>query len=115
MNLPFSEAVRVGNIIFLSGQIGMNIKKRKIVEGGIKAEAKQAMDNIKATLNALGQSMSDIFKCTIMLSDMREWKDFNEVYVTYFSQPFPARSAFGSSGLAFNSHLEIECIAAVAD
>lgn len=113
LSLPFSEAVIVGDIIFLSGQIGIDGKTGKLVEGGIKNEAKQAMNNIKQTLKALGHSMKDIFKCTVMLADIAEWQSFNEVYITYFSKPFPARSAFGASGLGFNSRVEIECIAAV--
>lgn len=115
LNLPFSEAVRVGNTVYLSGQIGMDAKKGKIVEGGIKPETKQTMENIKATLQVLDLSMKDIVKCTIMLADIAEWAAFNEVYVTYFSKPFPARSAFGTSGLAFNSRVEIECLATVGD
>lgn len=115
LNLPFSEAVRVGDMIILSGQIGMDTKKGKIVEGGIKPETKQTMENIKATLHALDLSMKDIVKCTIMLANIAEWAAFNEVYVTYFSKPFPARSAFGTSGLAFNSRVEIECLATAGD
>ena len=113
MNLPFSEAVRAGNLVFLAGQLGMDTKKGKLVEGGIKAETKQAMNNIKNTLKGMNLAMSDIVKCTVMLADIKEWKAFNEVYVTYFSKPFPARSAFAAKGLGFNGRLEIECIAAI--
>lgn len=113
LNLPFSEAVRVENILFLSGQIGIDSQTGKLVEGGIKTEARQAMNNIQNTLKSLGYTMKNIVKCTVMLADIAEWQAFNEVYVTYFSKPFPARSAFGASGLGFNSRVEIECIAAV--
>ena len=113
LNLPFSEAVRVGNLVFLAGQLGMDTKKGKLVEGGIKAETKQAMNNIKNTLKGMNLAMSDIVKCTVMLADIKEWQAFNEVYVTYFSKPFPTRSAFAAKGLGFNGRLEIECIAAI--
>lgn len=112
-NLPFSEAVRVDNLLFLSGQIGLVPATGKLAVGGIKAETKQAMDNIKAVLEIYGYAMKDIVKCTVMLADIAEWGDFNLVYKTYFSERYPARSAFGTSGLAFNARLEIECIAAV--
>lgn len=112
-SLPFSEAVRVGNTVYLSGQIGVIPGTLKLAPGGIKAEAKQTMDNIKATLEAHGYKMSDLVKCTVMLADMAEWSAFNEVYKTYFANRFPARSAFGANGLALGGRLEVECIAAV--
>lgn len=111
--LPFSEAVRVGNTIYLSGTIGVAPGTLKLVPGGIKAEAKQAMENIKTSLEAHGYKMSDIVKCTVMLADMAEWGTFNEVYKAYFANRYPARSAFGANGLALGGRLEIECIAAV--
>ncbi len=111
--LPFSEAVRVGNTIYLSGQIGVTPGTLKLAPGGIRAEAKQAMENIKITLEAHGYAMSNIVKCTVMLADMAEWGTFNEVYKTYFANRYPARSAFGANGLALGGRLEIECIAAV--
>jgi reactive intermediate/imine deaminase len=111
--LPFSEAVRVGNTIYLSGQIGVAPGTLKLVPGGIKAEAKQTMENIKTTLESHGYAMGNIVKCTVMLADMAEWGTFNDVYRTYFANRFPARSAFGASGLALGGRLEVECIAAV--
>lgn len=113
--LPFSEAVRVGDTVYLSGQIG-NVPGPgpiKLAPGGMPAEAKQTMDNIKTSLEAHGLSMADVVKCTVMLADMKEWGAFNDVYKTYFSGRFPARSAFGSNGLAFDARVEVECIAAV--
>lgn len=111
--LPFSEAVRVDDTVYLSGQIG-NVPGPgpiKLAPGGMAAEARQTMDNIKTSLEAHGLSMADVVKCTVMLADMKEWGAFNEVYKTYFSGNFPARSAFGSSGLAFNARVEVECLA----
>jgi 2-iminobutanoate/2-iminopropanoate deaminase len=111
-NLPFSEAVRVGNALYLSGQIGIVPGSMKLVEGGIKTEARQTMENIKATLEAHGYAMTDVVKCTVMLADMAEWGTFNEVYKTFFSGRYPARSAFGANGLAIGARVEVECIAA---
>ena len=110
--LPFSEAVKVGDTLYLSGQIGNVPGSLKLAEGGITAETRQVMENIKTSLEAHGYAMSDVVKCLAMLADMSEWPAFNEVYRTYFSTGrFPARSAFGSNGLAFNARVELECIA----
>lgn len=109
--MPFSEAVRVGNTIYLSGQLGIVPGTLTLIEGGITAETQQTMSNIKATLEAHNLSMSNIVKCTVMLADVSEWSSFNEVYKTFFTAPFPARSAFGASGLAMGARTEVECIA----
>ncbi|MEW6991902.1 RidA family protein [Colwelliaceae bacterium 6441] len=109
--LPFSEAVKVGDLLFLSGQIGFDAKTKKLVAGGIKNESIKAMENIKATLENFGYSMKNLVKCTVMLADIKEWAAFNKEYVKFFEQPFPARSAFAASGLALNSRVEVECIA----
>jgi reactive intermediate/imine deaminase len=111
-NLPFSEAVRVGGLLFLSGQVGVDTATDALVPGGTAAEARQTMDNIKRSLESHGYAMSDVVKCTVMLADIGEWQAFNEVYVTYFERPYPARSAFGANGLALGARLEVECIAA---
>ena len=112
-NLPFSEAVLVGDLLFLSGQIGVDPKTDKLVSGGIKEQTDQTMRNIRNTLESNGFSMNNVVKCTVMLADITEWSTFNEVYISYFSKPYPARSAFGANGLALNSLVEVECIAAV--
>ena len=114
MPLPFSDAVRVGNILFLSGEIGVDYSTFRLASGGIKAETKQALDNIKATLEKYGSSMDNVFKCTVMIADMKEWPLMNEVYVTYFKKDrLPARSAIGANGLALGAKVEIECLATV--
>lgn len=110
-NLPFSEAVRVGNTVYFSGQIGNIPGSVKLAPGGMPAEARQVMENVKTSAEAHGLNMSDLVKCTAMLADMAEWAAFNEVYRTYFTSRFPARSAFGASGLAFGARVELECIA----
>ena len=110
--LPFSEAVEVDGIVFLSGQLGLAPGKRELVPGGIRAEARQTMSNIRSVLEAHGLAMRDVVKCTVMLADIAEWATFNEEYTTFFEKPFPARSAFGASGLAMGARVEVECIAA---
>jgi 2-iminobutanoate/2-iminopropanoate deaminase len=112
-NRPFSEAVRVGNWLILSGQIGINPETGTLPPGGIKAETKQTMENIKRTLEKYGSSLDRVVKCTVMLADIGEWSAMNEVYVTYFPNHKPARSAFGTSGLAMGARLEVECWAYV--
>jgi 2-iminobutanoate/2-iminopropanoate deaminase len=108
--LPFSAAVRVGEMLYLSGQIGIDASG-KLVPGGISAETHQAMENIRATLEQCGSSLDNIIKATVMLADMNEWSEMNKVYVTYFSDHLPARSALGANGLAMGARVEIECIA----
>jgi reactive intermediate/imine deaminase len=113
-DLPFSEAVRAGDTLYLSGQIGVVPGTMKLVEGGLEAEARQTMENISATLEAHGYSMKDLVKCTVMLADVSEWAAFNRVYESYFSGRYPARSAFGADGLALDARVEVECIAVLA-
>ncbi len=112
-NRPFSEAVRVGNWLILSGQLGRNPETGALPPGGIKPETKQTMENIKRTLEKYGSSLDQVVKCTVMLADISEWSSMNEVYVTYFPNNKLARSAFGSSGLALGARVEIECWAVV--
>jgi reactive intermediate/imine deaminase len=110
---PFSEAVRVGNLLFLSGQIGYDEETASVVEGGIQPETRKTLDNIKSTLAKYDATMDDVVKCTVMLADIAEWPAMNEVYTTYFTNNKPARSAFAGSGLALGARVEIECIAAL--
>lgn len=112
--LPFSEAVRAGDTLYLSGQVGIKPGTMQLVPGGIREEARQALENIKSSLEANGYSMRNIVKCTVMLADIGEWATFNEVYKTFFATPYPARSAFGASGLALGARVEVECIASTA-
>jgi reactive intermediate/imine deaminase len=112
--LPFSQAVRVGEVLYLSGQLGNKPGTLELVSGGMEAEARQTMDNIGAALEENGLSFRDVFKCTVMLADMKRWADFNKVYVTYFdADHLPARSAFGCNGLALGAQVEVECWAYV--
>lgn len=112
---PFSPAVRVGNLIFLSGQIGTDgasANANTLVPGGIEAETRQTLENIRTTLAAVGSSMDKVVKCTVMMADMKEWDRMNVVYRGFFKPGhLPARSALGANGLALNARVEIECIA----
>lgn len=111
--LPFSDVVRVGDMLYLSGQIGSD-ESFQLVQGGIKAETKQILEKIRRVLEANNSSMDHVVKCTVMMADMSEWATMNEIYITYFKQDrLPARSALGVNGLALNARVEIECIAVV--
>jgi 2-iminobutanoate/2-iminopropanoate deaminase len=111
---PFSPAVRVGNLLFLSGQIGTSANAAGgLVAGGIEAETRQTMENIKDVLNRIGSSMDQVVKCTVMMADMAEWSRMNTIYTTFFPDHKPARSAFGANGLALGARVEIECIAII--
>ena len=108
---PFSEATVVNGIIFLSGEIG-TLPDGTLIDGGIEAETRQTLTNIKNKLEKMGGSMDDIFKCTCMLSDIKDWPLMSQEYKKFFNyQKLPARSAFAGSGLALGAKLEIECMA----
>ena len=109
--LPFSEAVQVGDLLFLSGQIGVAPGTLTLVPGGLEAEAAQVLENIKSVLARHGSSLDRVVKCTVFLADMRDWPAFNTVYRRYFTGPIPARSALGANGLALGAKVEVECIA----
>lgn len=116
LGFPFSEAVRVGHMLYLSGQVGevhTAPGEATLVEGGIQAETRQAMENIKAVLERYGSSMDRVVKCLVMIDDMSEWPAMNEVYAPYFPNHKPARSAIGADGLALGASVEIECWATV--
>jgi 2-iminobutanoate/2-iminopropanoate deaminase len=111
LNLPFSEAVIYGHIIYLSGQIGDSPETGQTVEGGIGPETNQAMLNIKRVLEQNGSSLDKVIKCTCMLADIAEWAQMSGEYIKYFPNHKPARSAFATTGLALNVRVEIECLA----
>ena len=109
---PFSPAVRANGFLFLAGHLGTDATGR-LVPGGIQAETRQTMENIRAVLLRAGSSLDRVVKCTVFLADMREWAAMNEVYTTFFAAGRrPARSALGSNGLALDARVEIECLAA---
>ena len=111
--LPFSDAVRVGHMLYLSGKIGNIPPTLELAEGGIAGETRQALENIKASLEKYGSSLEEVVKCTVFLADINEWAAMNAVYVTFFPSNPPARSAMGVSGLALGARTEIECMAVV--
>ncbi|MEM7099690.1 MAG: Rid family detoxifying hydrolase [Pseudomonadota bacterium] len=114
-NLPFSQAIKAGGFIFLSGEIGTLPGSMELVPGGIKAETRQIMENMSGTLGRAGASMNDVVKCTVFIEDMSLWPQMNEIYVTYFPNHKPARSAVGADGIALGGAVEIECIALAPD
>lgn len=108
--MPFSESVQVGDMLYLSGQIGVAPGTATLAEGGIEGETRQTMENIRGVLARRGLSFDDVVKCTVMLADMGDWPAFNAVYTGYFTAGrLPARSAFGSTGLAYGGRIELEC------
>ncbi len=113
LNLPFSEAVRVGNTVYLAGQIGIPPGEKDLVRGGIGPETEQTLKNIGLVLKHFNLTFENVVKCQVMLVDIAEWPDFNKVYKKYFKDPYPARSAFAGSGLAFRARVEVECLAVI--
>lgn len=110
---PFSDAVKVGPMLYLSGQIGLDSTGR-LVPGGIGEETRQVMENIRKILERNGSNMANIVKCTVMLADIKEWPAFNALYRTYFDKHhLPVRSAFGANGLAMGARVEVECWAVI--
>ena len=113
LNYPFSEAVRVRNMLYLSGQIGTLPHSDELISGGIGPETKQTMENINNVLEKYGSSMDKVVKCLCMLADISEWGDMSKAYVKFFPDHKPARSAFAGTGLALGARVEIECWATV--
>jgi reactive intermediate/imine deaminase len=112
-SVPFCEGTAVGGLVFLSGQLGNVPGTLALVAGGIGAEARQALANIRTVLETQGLGPANLVRCTIMLADIGEWAAFNVAWREFFGdQPMPARSAFGCAGLALGARVEIECIAA---
>ena len=109
---PYSQAIECNGMLFISGQIPINPETGKIVEGGIKEQTIQVMDNIRAILDEAGYSFKDVIKSTCLLSDMANFQAMNEVYVTYYPNNPPARAAFAVKTLPLNVMVEIESIAA---
>jgi reactive intermediate/imine deaminase len=111
--LPFSPAVRVGNMLYLSGQIGVVPGTPQLADTGIVGQTRQALENVKALLVYAGSGLDRVVKCTVFLADIRDYAKMNEVYATYFPQDPPARSTVAGSGLALGARVEIECTATV--
>jgi len=113
-NLPFSQAVYAGGMLYLSGCIGNMPGRMELVPGGIEAESRQMMENIAAVLKEAGSGFERLVKCTVYLADMAEWGAFNKVYIPYFEPGrFPARTAIGAHQLILGARVEMECVAEV--
>lgn len=110
---PYSQAIRTGNLIFVSGQLPVDPSTDNFAEGGIKELTRQSLTNIKAILEAEGTDMAHVVKTTVFLADMADFAEMNEVYSTFFTSPFPARSAVAIKTLPKNARVEIECIAEI--
>lgn len=111
VELPFSEAVLVGDTLYLSGQLGSIPGTLQLVSGGFEAQALQTLKNIQTVLVSHGFALHELVKCTVMLADIADWPAFNKIYASFLQPPYPARSAFGASGLGLGALLEVECIA----
>jgi reactive intermediate/imine deaminase len=109
--IPFSPVVKVGNILYLSGQIGNVPGTRQLADTGIAGQTRQTLENIKGLLTAAGSGMDRVFKCTVFLANIADYAPMNAVYATYFPKEPPARSAMAGSGLALGARVEIECLA----
>lgn len=110
---PYSQGIRTGNLLFLSGQIGIDPAAKKVVEGGVEAQEKQIFKNIKALLEEAGAGMQNVVKVTVFLKDMADFKKVNEIYAQHFEPPYPARSAVAVKELPLSVDIEIEVIAAL--
>jgi len=111
LDLPFSDAVRAVDLLFLAGQLGNRPGTLDLVPGGIAAEARQTLENVSAVLAASGSGLDRVVRCTVFLADIGEWAAFNRVYREFFGAALPARSAFAASGLALGARVELEVIA----
>jgi 2-iminobutanoate/2-iminopropanoate deaminase len=109
---PYSEVVRVGHTLYVSGTLGL-LPEGGLVPGGIQPETRQTLENIRSAIARFGATMDDLVKCTVFLADVAEWSALNEVYVTFFPGNRPARSAVGVAGLPLDARVEIECIGVI--
>ena len=108
---PYSQAVQVGEFLFVSGQVPIDPDTGAVVEGDIAVQARQSLSNLKAILNAAGTNMGAVVKTTVFLADMNDFAAMNEVYAQFFQEPFPARSAVQVGRLPRDAKVEIEAIA----
>lgn len=111
---PYSQAVRVGDTVYLSGQLGFDPKAMELVAGGVEPEARRVFENIKAVVAAAGGSLAHICKVTIFLADINDFPKVNEIMAQYFSEPYPARSTFAVAALPRNARVEVECVLSLA-
>ena len=108
---PYSQAIEVGNLVFCSGQLGLAPETGQFPEGGVKEQAEQSLKNMRAILQGVGVDMKNVVKTTVFMADMADFAAVNEVYASFFAEPYPARSAVAVKTLPKNALVEIECIA----
>ena len=111
---PYSAGVKIGDFIFTAGQLGIDPETGSIVNGGIETETRQALNNLRAVLEAGGSSLSNVIKTTVFLHDMNDFQAMNAVYAEFFTEKFPARSAVQVARLPLDAHVEIEAVAAIS-
>lgn len=107
---PYSQAIIAGNLLFASGQLPINPETGKMPEGSIGKRARQVFENLRAIVEEAGGTLDDVVKTTVFLTDLQDFKEMNEVYATYFSAPFPARSAVQVAALPLGADIEMEAI-----
>ena len=110
---PYSQAIQVGNLVYTSGQIPIDPATGMIVKGGIKEQTLQSLTNVKAILEEVGLTMSNVLKTTVFMADMGDFTDMNSVYAEFFTEPYPARSAVAVKTLPKGALVEIEVIAEI--
>ena len=110
---PYSQAIRVGNLVYTSGQIPIDPATGAFVEGGIKEQTRQSLTNVKAILEEAGTSLANVVKTTVFMADMADFADMNSVYAEFFTEPYPARSAVAVKTLPKGALVEIEVIAKI--
>ncbi len=108
---PYSQGIKIGDFIFLSGQVGIDAETNKLVPGGVEAQARQIFKNIQAVLKEAGADLSNVVKATVFLKDMADFKKVNDIYARHFDKPYPARSAVAAKELPLAVDIEIEVIA----
>ena len=110
---PYSQAVRAGNTLWLSGQIPLDPLTKELVKGDIEVQARRVFENLKAIISAAGAGFDDVVKTTIFLTDLGHFAEVNKVMAEYFREPYPARSTVGVAALPRGAQVEVECIVAL--
>ncbi|HEX5876664.1 MAG TPA: RidA family protein [Pyrinomonadaceae bacterium] len=112
---PYSQAIKAGGFVFVSGQVGFDPKTGEFVPGGVAEQTEQVLKNVSAVLEAAGSSLDRVVKTTVFLADMKEFSAMNEVYAKFFSDPPPARATVAAAGLPRDARVEIEVVALVSE
>ena len=108
---PFSQGIRSGDLVYTSGQVGTDPATGRLAEGGVAAEAEQAMRNLQSVLAAAGLGFEHVLKVNVYLADIADWPAFNQVYTPFFERPYPARTALAVAALPLSARVEVEMVA----